>query len=263
MIHAHQPRIFRDHLEVAAVSSLEDGNMGFRVPGSDEEIHDEWIRMNRCRWLGRLGVDPAHTALVSVTYGAEQSYDNFRSVEDADIGAGVMEPAGARQADGLVTDRKDVALFLPLADCNGLIMYDLVSRGLMVSHLGRHSTNVDGAEKSVAAMNKLYDSRPSDLLAWLSPGVAQQSYAMQAYPSDSRHHDFLTDERWRDHRQHEDKTVYIDLAGYNHDGLLRAGVRPEHIERSMVDTALHPEYPSHSQGHAARFAVVALRKKRF
>ena len=253
MITEHQPSLFPKHKLAVGMSSVEDGNMRFRVAGNND---DEAVLTNRQEFLAKFGLSMEQTELVYVTFDASH-YTRFRVVSAGSLGRGITQPDSTEPADGLATNEPNHALFLPLADCNGLILYDEPHHALLVAHIGRHSTVEDGAKKAVEFMAKQYHADAADILAWLSPAVGQDSYAMEAIPSDPAHFNFVDDPRWCDFRRVDGDKVYINLTGYNRRGLLEAGVKAENIEVCEVDTAKDPRYPSHSNGKPGRYAIVA------
>lgn len=230
MIAADQPTIFGPAV-TASLSSRSDGNMKF---GLDD---DEQVVKNRQTFLGAVGIDPAHTSLVGITY-ATDDFTKYRTVQTDEKGKAILQPMPNEAADALIVDRPGHALFLPLADCIGAIMFDPIHHVLMVSHLGRHSVEVNGAAKGVQHLVRQYDTDPAQLQVWLSPGVGKASYPLHVFDSRGL------------------REVIIDQ-------LQQAGVVATNIESADIDTATSNEYYSHSQflkkesKDAGRFAIVA------
>lgn len=230
MITSDQPTIFGKEV-VAAVSSVQDGNVKFGVLEDDAQV----IK-NRQKFLEKVGIDIEHTTLVSLTYKTDD-FAKYRLVDEDDKYEG-MAQGTERHADALLTSHSGHALFLPIADCVGVILYDSVQKLLMVSHIGRHSAEIEGAAKSVQFIEK-YGARAENIKAWLSPAVGKASYPLHAYGGKSLH------EIIKEH-------------------LLRVGVKDSHIEVSDVDTATDENYFSHSQflkeneTAPGRFAIVAM-----
>ena len=231
MIHAHQPTIFPDSV-IVAVSSKEDGSMkfGHGVP--------EQIIANRRAFLNKCAISPGEATLVPVTYETDD-FARYREVKDSEKGLGMQPDAVIAPADALTVTSAHHALFLPLADCVGVVFYDTKHQVLMVSHIGRHSAEIDGAHKSVEYLQKKYASNPDDILVWLSPAVGKAAYPLH-------------------------KKAGKGLHELTADQLLAAGVSRRNIEASEVDTFSHQEYYSHSsflagnQTDNGRFAVVAM-----
>jgi copper oxidase (laccase) domain-containing protein len=232
MIQHDQPTIFGNTI-IAAVSSVEDGTMSFAQSDPEE------TRFNRQAFLDRAGVDPFQATLLQVTFDDTTDFARYRVIDDDLMGEGMMEPVSDTVADALVVTRPEQAIFLPLADCAGAIIYDPANQVLMVSHLGRHSVEVNGGGRGIEYLKQEFDSDPAELLVWLSPAVGSKSYPLYALDNRGLHE------------------VIIEQ-------MTKAGVRPQNIEASHVDTAESPDYFSHSEFLAGnrsedgRFAIIAM-----
>lgn len=233
MIAKDQPTIFGKEL-IAVVSSVEDGAMKFHPALQDTEIVQ-----NRQNFLNKVGITPKNTSLVNVTYETGATFTRYRTIDSEDMGQSILERGDVPVSDALVTTTPEHVLFLPLADCTGMIVYDPYRRVLMVSHLGRHSIVVDGTTKSIAYLQQNFHSNPANMQVWLSPSVGKETYP-------------ILDKGGRG--QHE----------IIREELIAAGVNERNIEVCSIDTAKSQEYYSHSeflQGHRpvdGRFAIVAM-----
>lgn len=231
MIAQDQPTIFGDDL-VAAVSSADDGSMKFGQ-GDDNET-----RFSRIEFLAANDLEPSQTTLLQITYDTTD-FCRYRILDDEHQGEGILEPTTQVQADAVVVVRPDHAVFLPLADCVGAIIYDAENHIMMVSHLGRHSIEQNGATRSIEYLREYFDSDPAQLKIWLSPAAGGENYPLHARGNRSMHQAITAD-------------------------LLTIGVPFDHIEVSAVDTTESDDYFSHSQYKAGerdfdgRFAIVAM-----
>jgi len=230
MIAADQPTIFGKDV-IAAISSKKNGNMKFGI------AKDVATLRNREMFLQSVGIAVDHTSLVGITYDTDD-FTKYRIATHKDKAVGMRAPGVTEYADALVVDQPNHALFLPLADCIGAILYDPTHRVLMVSHLGRHSVEQEGAEKSVEYLAVHYNSQPSDIKVWLSPGVGKASYPLHAFEGQSLH-EVITSQ------------------------LVASGLDEHNIQVSDIDTATSDDYYSHSEFLKAndvpgRFAIVAM-----
>ncbi len=231
MIAKDQPTIFKNQI-IAAASSLKDGNMKFGLDDSKEQV-----RQNRRDFFKKAGVSEEQTTLVSLDL-ENSDFARYHALSPNEKGAGITKPA-LGVVDALATNHSAHAMFLPIADCIGAILYDPKQKVLMVSHLGRHSTEIYGASKSVQYLQKEFGCQPEDILVWLSPAVGSAEYPMFAFEGRSLH-------------------------DVNKEHFLNAGVKPDNIEISSANTAAHEHYPSHSQhikgkpNKSGRFAIVAM-----
>lgn len=232
MIATDQPTIFDSNV-IAAVSSVSDGNMSFGKGDADD------VFQSRLAFLNAVGVDPEQTTLVQVAYQDAEHFARYVTVNEEQEGEGIFAPKSDTIADALVTTRPGHALFLPIADCVGVILYDSAQRVLMVSHIGRHSAEIKGASKSVQYLIDNFATEPADVQVWLSPAAGKTAYPLHAMENKGLHE------------------VIVEQ-------LESAGVLLENIEVSTVDTTSDIEYFSHSQFIAGkrendgRFAIVAM-----
>jgi copper oxidase (laccase) domain-containing protein len=191
----------------------------------------------RQSFLEKNGMHPVDTTLVRLIYEGKD-YTRYSTVSQDEKGAGIVCETPLIN-DGLVVTEPGHALFLPLADCIGAVIHDPTKNTLMLSHLGRHNLEQYGGTKSIEYLVKEHGVNPKDLTIWLSPAAGKEYYPLYAFDNRSLH-DVATEQ------------------------LIAAGVRPEAIERSPIDSAADPRYYSHSQflkGHRpddSRFAVAAM-----
>lgn len=232
MILHDQPTIFGDSI-IAGVSSIDDGPMNFRNNDPAE------IASNRRAFFDAVGIDPLQVTLLQVSYEDTTDFTRYKVVEDEQAGEGALEPLSDTIADALVVTRPEQAIFLPLADCAGAIIYDPANRILMVSHLGRHSVEQLGGKKSIEYLVREFSCIPSTLQVWLSPAAGKNNYPVHACGGKGLHE------------------VIIEQ-------MTEAGVDRNAIEVSHVDTTESDEYFSHSEFKAGnqaadgRFAIVAM-----
>lgn len=229
MIASDQPRIFGDAVR-AAVSSKQNGNMKFGLGDDAEAIK------NRRSFLQEAGFAIDRTTLVAINYDTD-NFAKYRIVKEEEAKTGMTQPENVEPADALVTDHPGHALFLPLADCVGVILHDPLRHVLMVSHVGRHSAEIDGARRSVKYLKDAFKSDPARIKVWLSPGVGKATYPLHRFGGKGL------------------QEVIVDQ-------LKASGVLAENIEVSDIDTATSEQYYSHSQylqgnDDLGRFAIVA------
>jgi len=232
MIKADQPTIF-DASVIAAVSSRTDGSMKVG-PNKDPNAMP-----NRERFLRPFGITLEDTTFVPVNYNTED-FARYRIVTSKDKGGDMFGVSTLGfDADALIVTEPHHALFLTLGDCVAAIIHDPVHHVLMLSHLGRHSTEVDGGAKSIEYLKHHLKVDPKKLRVWLSPAVGSETYPLHKFEGKSLHKVLVSQ-------------------------LLRAGVERQNIEVCEVDTATSDDYFSHSEylkGNTTdqgRFAVVAM-----
>lgn len=138
--------------------------------------------------------------------------------------------------DGLCTATTELPLLTLYADCVPVVAYDPARHALGVCHAGWQGTTERVAGKLARAMKREFNTHPSDLVCGLGPSIGPQSYEIG--PDVIRHVRstlFQADELLRPSAR--DGHAYFDLWRANKLQLMDAGVLPERIEVSGLDTA--------------------------
>lgn len=205
-----------------------------------KSIHeDDTLAINQARttFLESHKIKPANATLVRLTY-SRTDYCMYKVAATHDKGNGIVSPSSI-VADALVTTNPQHALFLPLADCVGAVIHDPAHNVLMLSHLGRHNIEQFGGTKSIEYLVEQFGCDPKNLTVWLSPAAGKDNYPLFAFDNRGLHD--VASEQFR-----------------------AAGILPENIDVSSIDTTKNPNYFSHSEflkGNRTtdgRFAVVAM-----
>ncbi len=153
--------------------------------------------------------------------------------------------------DGLVTDRRDVALFATFADCYPIVLWDRTKRCVGLAHAGWRGTQAGVARAAVRRMAEAYGSAPSDIMAGIGPGICGRCYEVGsevASQFDSRFVAAGVGDRF-----------LLDLAAANRSQLEQAGLTEVHVLGMCTkETDFLPSHRRHPDG--TRFgAMVAVR----
>lgn len=210
-------------------SQVSDGTM--KKTEGDSIVVDS----NRRRFLESKGMSIERSVLVRLDYNSED-FCRYSVVDDTAAGEGMVRDG--RIADGLATQTKNLALFLPLADCIGVVLYDPEHEACMLTHLGRHNLEQRGGEKSVEFMVTQFGTNPSKLEVYFSPSAGKANYPVFSFDGQS--------------------LAEVALAQLGASGVTRSN-----ITLSSIDTTTDDRYFSHSEflkGHCptdGRFAIAA------
>lgn len=115
------------------------------------------VKQNRARVISALGLPEAPRWLKQV-HGVR--------VVDADLAA--HRP----QADASISNRPGDVLAVMTADCIPVLICDRLGRRVAAAHAGWRGLAAGVLESTLAAL----ESEPSDLLAWLGPGIGPQAF---------------------------------------------------------------------------------------
>jgi len=163
-----------------------------------------------------------------------------------------------RQADIILTDKREVTLFMRFADCVPILVHDPRNGIIGIAHAGWMGTLRDVAVATVKAMHAQYGSNPSEIVAGIGPSIGPDHYqigadvilqVMQKFGDES---ELLL-------KSHHGK-IHFNLWEANRLLLERAGVGQ--IEVSGICTACHKDdWYSHraEKGRTGRFgALISL-----
>jgi hypothetical protein len=199
-----------------AVSTIADGSMYLRSePGNSEIIE------NRKRWFAAHSIEAADATRLFVTFDDTEDFCRYVEVDASNKGQGMADD-NVVHADALITATPGHALFLGVADCIATTLFDEEHSVLMLTHLGRHSLEQDGGLRSVQYLTKHYGSDPAALKVWTTPSVNKEVYPIF-------------------------KLNGMGMKEAFFEQMSRAGIVAKNIIDISADTAVDPDYYSHSE----------------
>ena len=199
----------------------------------DHEDDPTAVAENYRRFCALLGTDSARSVLSRQVHEA-----TVRIVTADDCGKGLLRERDYT-ADALITNERNLPLFVFSADCGLLLLHDPVHQAIGAIHAGWRGCAAGLVEKTVAEMRRVYGSDPADLQVAIGPCIGQCCFEtdsdvpegmLTALGSDAEPYLARHGEKW-----------HVDLAGLNRRWLLRAGVLPEQIDICDLCTACHPD----------------------
>jgi hypothetical protein len=221
-------------------SSKEDGNMSFAW-GAREDV-----LKNRNKFLSKHGIDPENCVAMRV--------------DDKDVVLEVLDSKNNEvYADALITAVPNIFLMLVTGDCLPIVCHDPVHGAIGLGHGSRMSTDKKLARKIIDAMTEKFESKPQDMRVFIGPGARKESYRLKD-PEQKK------SAEWRQFLEElPDGETGVDMAGYNVEQLLDAGLSRANIQVSPIDTISSSDFFSHYRsvktGEAeARFvSIVGIR----
>ena len=160
-----------------------------------------------------------------------------------------------QKADGVITDRAEVTLFMRFADCVPILLFDPITKAIGIIHAGWQGTANKIAGAAVTKMAECYGTLPKNILAGIGPSICQDCYEVgeEVYKSFEDQYGEETGEFF----QPINNKYHLDLWRANQKALKEAGV--DQIEISGLCTACHTEdWYSHraEKGKTGRFGVL-------
>ncbi len=215
-------------------------------------IYDsETVLDNRNRFLQKIEVDIERTVCMWVKHG-----DKIVEADPKRAGISMIDYHKAIKTDGLMTNKKYLYLFLLVADCIPIILYDAVRDVIALVHAGWKGVGLEIAKKAVNRMRTQYHSKPQDIVVGIGPCVFKDSF-IKLNPSQK------DDPKWKGFIKLLEKDLYtIDLISFTEKQLIEAGVNRDNILKSGINTAKNTDFFSHVRekdlplGKQGRFACI-------
>lgn len=200
-------------------------------------------RRQRREFADAVGVDPDRLQFQNQVHGT-----TVRVIERTGVSV---------ESDGMVTASGDVVLCVSIADCAAVLLYDPVHRCAAGLHSGWRGTHGNITAAGIAVMREHFDTKPDDLLAYVSACASGERYVVRAdvadlFPDDAKR--ALGGGEW-----------LLDIRTQIRRQLLDEGVQPGAIELSEACTMDDERYHSFRRdgGKSGRMvAFIGLRGER-
>jgi len=134
--------------------------------------------------------------------------------------------AALEDADGILTDRRDLAIAVRTADCLSVFLYDPRNEAIGLLHAGWRGTQQQISALAVTLMRKQWKSNPKDLLVAFGPAIRSCCYRVGV--------SFL--EHFPKETVKRKQGYFFDLPEANRNQLLGAGVAAANIVDCAVCT---------------------------
>jgi YfiH family protein len=198
----------------------------------------ESVSSNIKNFLESNRVDPNRVVAM-----APQGRDQIHVVSPEDFGLWPSNPRASIPCDGLLTSLRESFLFLAVADCPAIFLYDPVERAAGLVHAGWQGTGLRIVEKAMRTMGDTFGTKAINTIVYVGPCIMGSSYW---FPIDSIGQ--LEDPDWQPYLfrfDDEMERIHIDLLAFNKAQLDSCGVPAKNIYISPIDTYRDENYFSH------------------
>lgn len=233
-----------------AISQIKDGNMGYSF--SKPKI----LEKNKNKFLLKNDFKPEETVCAAL-----QMKDNFIYVSEKDYGRGMKNKEDAPKYDALITTTPALNLFIVVADCLPIIIFDEQLGILSLIHSSWDNTDKQIVKKILNEFREK-GSNPKNIKVVIGPGIQKDSLIYDENIFNK------IDSDWGEYIKKIDKEKYsIDNTGYTKQQLIESGVSSNNIEVIDIDTVKDERYFSHVRDYRngmsdqGRFAMVATFSK--
>lgn len=157
---------------------------------------------------------------------ANQVHGKDICVVDEPFFAGHKLHGDVDDVDAFVTNVREVALMMKVADCQAILMFDPVEKVVAAVHAGWRGLMKDISGATIALMKKKFNVKPEHLVVGIGPSLGPCC----CFFSDP-HQELSAD--FKPYIAHNNT---VDLWKFSTEQLVKHGIRPEHIEHARVCT---------------------------
>ena len=130
-----------------------------------------------------------------------------------------------KEADGLITNLKEIPLLIFTADCVPVVFYDKKQGVVALAHAGWRGTYGNIAGEMISIMRNKYGCKVEDVKTIIGPSVSVDNYEVS--------HDFI--EKFaalevQDYYKENDGKYYLDLWQLNKELLKKCGILEDNIK---------------------------------
>lgn len=148
--------------------------------------------------------------------------------------------------DGLITDKKNIALSLTYADCTPIYLFDPIKKAIGNIHSGWQGTVKRIAENSIKKMVEVYGSEPKDIICAIGPTIRKCHFEVQEdvkeiFENEFRNIEFCTKNTVGAGEALDQEKYYIDTVTINKTMLMEMGIKEENIIDSNICTLCNPD----------------------
>ncbi len=138
-------------------------NLGFNRNDSKENVLENYRRI-----AGVLKIDYRNMVFSNQVHDSK-----IKIVDEADRGKGILKTSDIIGYDGLVTNKKDVALVTFYADCVPLLFFEPDKKVIASSHSGWRGTVKKIGCETVKVMQQSFGCDPSEIEAAIGPSIGR------------------------------------------------------------------------------------------
>lgn len=235
---------FNNKLE-CFVTTTKLGNLALHS-GDDKDL----VLGNRQKLADILGISQEQFIFLDQTHSS-----NVFIAKKEDAGKGVFDKEGAiTDTDAIVTDSKRLCLFVLVADCVPIVLFDEKRSIIAAVHSGWKGTAERIVQKVVQKMQNKFGSTAEDILVGIGPAIGPCCFEVQSDVFSIFQDKFGVKNLALKKRENGD---FIDLWELNRQILLKEGILSKNIEILSECTACNSDkfFSVRAGAGAGRIAV--------
>ena len=216
-------------------------NLGFNSGDSIENVEKNWHIL-----MENIGLNETKIFTLNQIHSDKIVIANSK----------IIENSGQKiEGDAIITDLKGLFIAVLVADCVPIILYDPIKSIISVVHAGWKGSSLEIAKKTVEKMEKVFLSKPKDIIAGIGPSIGPCCYKVkndvQKYFSNYRNAVIVKNNEY-----------YINLWEVNKSQLIKSGINENNIEVSRLCTSCNNKifYSYRKENPIGRFVAGIVMK---
>lgn len=177
----------------------------------------------------------------NIVFSSQVHEDKIYDVKEQDRGKGLLKESDIKNFDGLITNKKNIALTTFYADCVPLFFLDYINKVIAISHSGWKGTVKQIGVKTVDKMVKEYNCNKENILVGIGPSIGVCCFEVE-YPvveEFEKNIPFSSKYIYKD--KNKEGKYKIDLQRINYELLTSCGIKNKNIEIADVCTMCNNE----------------------
>jgi len=216
-------------------TTTDDGNLAFHVTKNTNQVN-----------LARKNLAKKYNFDINNLKYMNQIHGNNVQI--------VSKEQNLYECDALITNLKDTALMVMVADCIPVLIWDDKKEVIAAVHAGRNGTFKEISKKTVSHMIEHFGCKKEDISVHLGASINSCCYEVGRDLADIAIKNF--GEKYIIMR---DGKYYLDLQTLNFDQLISIGIKAENIDISDECSCCNKDYFSYRRdGITGRFAGVIV-----
>lgn len=220
-------------------------NLGFNRNDRRENVKENYRRVCKA-----LNIDCSNMVF------SNQVHDNkIKIVDENDRGKGIIRKSDIIGYDGLVTNRKQVALVTFYADCVPVFFFDKEKKVIGMAHSGWRGTVKEIAKEALNKIKEAFDCNMENVEAALGPSIGQCCFEV----GEEVYNEFINRLSWSKEycRKIDGGKWYINLQGIITRTLVNSGIIGDNICVSGVCTKCNKDVFFSHRGDKGRTGSMA------
>ncbi len=217
--------LFRDRFDGVSQKPFDSLNLALHV--GDNPLHVEENREIFAREIGAKNL-----VFMDQVHG-----DHIEVIRD-------VNTKKVLKTDAMISNLKDIALCVMVADCIPVLFFDEVKNVIGVAHAGRNGVKKKIAVKTIQKMISEFSSKTQDIKVILGPSIQKCCYEVKK--------DVVVG--FENYIYVKNEKIYLDIVSKCIDDLKNFGVKSENIESVSICTRCDKKYFSYRRdGITGRF----------